>query len=154
MVEAETRQGLLSQLKEQGLTVVEIKEQNGSVNTEKKERKFLSLSFSWPKFLRKKVGTTDLAVFWREFATMVSAGLAIVDALQAITEEMDHPQLKLALQDIVSHIWEGFNLSDSLKRHPKIFSSMSSALIGAAEESGSLPEVARQLATYLETATG
>ncbi len=150
-IEAETRQGLLTQMKEQGLTVVEVKEQGTQAGPEKKERKFLSLSFSLPKFFQKKVGTTELAVFWREFATMVSAGLAIVDALQAIAEEIEHPQLRAALQDILSHIWEGFNLSDSLRRHPKIFSPMTAALIGAAEESGSLPEVARQLATYLES---
>ena len=146
LMEAETRQELLFQLKEQGLTAVEIQEQGAHAPEGKEKRKF----FSWPRFSPRGVSTSDLAVFWREFATMVSAGLPIVDALQSITEELDHARFRAALQDVTAHIWEGFNLSDSLKKHPRIFSPMTAALIGAAEESGSLPEVAQQLANYLE----
>jgi len=146
MVEAETRQGLLLQLKEQGLTAVEVKEFDGQPLEGSKGKKFFSLpSFSW-----RQVGTEELAVFWREFATMVSAGLPIVDALQSITEELENKKFQACLQDVVSHIWEGFSFSDSMKKHPRVFSLMTVALIGAAEESGSLPVVASQLATFLE----
>ena len=51
--------------------------------------------------------------------------------------------------DVVSHLWEGFSLSQSLKRHPKVFSPMVTALIGSAEESGNLPKIAEQIAAFL-----
>ena len=149
VIEAGTRQELLGQLKERGLTVLEVKELEERRPGEKKKaslkEKFLAgFSFS------KSVGTSELAIFWREFATMVDAGLPIVEALQSITEELEHPGFRKVLQDVVTRLWEGFNFSDSLKRHPRVFPVMVSSLIGAAEESGNLPGIANQLAAYLE----
>lgn len=146
ILEADTRQELLSQLKDRGFTVLEVKELSERLQAGKKQsfKEIFLKSFSPP------IGTGELAVFWREFATMVGAGLPIVDALQSITEELEHPGFHKVLQDVISKLWEGFNFSDSFKRHPRVFSPMVVALIGAAEESGNLPEVANQLATYLE----
>ena len=146
MIEAETRQSLLSQLKERGLTVIGIRELNGRTEEAEKKRRFLSLS----QWSLGGVGAADLAIFWREFATMIAAGLPIVEALQSIAEEMEHLKFRQILKDVTANIWEGFNFSESLKRYPRVFSSMTVALIGAAEESGSLPEVSNQLATFLE----
>ena len=151
MMEAENRLILLTQLKERGLTILEVKESaNGAATgtTAKKSKtfkEFLQGQISWGH-----VGTGELAVFWREFATMIAAGLPIVEALQSIAEELEHVKFRKILQDVTASIWEGFNFSESLKKYPRIFSPMVVALIGAAEESGSLPEVANQLATFLE----
>ena len=81
---------------------------------------------------------------------MIGAGLPIVDALSGILDEMEHLRLHRVLTDVVSHMWEGFNLSQSLARHPNVFSPMVVSLIGSAEESGNLSKVTDQLATYLE----
>lgn len=147
VAEAENRQGLLTQLKERGLTVVEVKEVGGKQEAESKKQSKLA---SFLKMPVRSIGTSELATFWREFATMIGAGLPIVDALQSITEEMEHAGFRRVLKDVTACIWEGFNLSDSLKKHPQVFSPMVVALIGAAEESGSLPQVSNQLATFLE----
>jgi len=74
----------------------------------------------------------------------------VVDALESISQELEHVKLRAVLTDITASMWEGFSLSQSLKKHPRAFSPMIVALIAAAEESGSLSEVANQLATYLE----
>lgn len=145
ILEAGNRQELLTQLKDRGFTVMEIKELGERPQTAPKP--------SWKEQLftrRGSVGTADLAIFWREFATMVNAGLPIVEALQSIAEELEHAYFRKVLQDVVSSLWEGFNFSESLSKHPKVFSPMVVGLIGAAEESGSLPQIANQLATYLE----
>ena len=146
VLEAGNRQDVLTHLKERGLTALEVQELSDLSKTKRK--------FSFKEWLAGQIslsiGTGELAVFWREFSTMVAAGLPIVEALQSITEEMEHVGFRKVLQDVVTRLWEGFNFSESLKRHPKVFSSMVVSLIGAAEESGSLPTVANQLATYLE----
>jgi len=149
MMEAVSRQELLTRLKDRGLTVLEVKELGERGMKEDAGKKTLKSTLNRPLSLGR-IGTGDLAIFWREFATMIAAGLPIVDALQSIAEEMDHPKFQQVLRAVVSNIWEGFNFSESLKRHPQIFSPMVVALIGAAEESGSLPEVTNQLATFLE----
>jgi len=146
VAEAESRQLLLSQLKDRGLTVVEIRE----LGDRPKDTKGKHRNMPWHRLSLRPIDTGELAIFWREVATMVSAGLPVVEALESISVEMEHVRLHSVLTDVISSMWEGFNFSQSIKRHPRVFSSMVVALIGAAEESGSLAEVADQLATYLE----
>jgi len=152
VAEADSRQNLLGQIKNRGLTVIEVKELDerslpaasaDGRRTSPRQRTRMSMPLG-------AVDTGELSVFWREFATMVAAGLAVVDALESIAEELEHVKLRGVLQDVIASMWEGFNLSQSIKKHPTVFSPMVVALIGAAEESGSLAEVANQLATYLE----
>jgi type IV pilus assembly protein PilC len=146
VAEAPTRQELLLKLKDRGLTVVEVKELDLRVQEAPGKRARLSLS----RISFDRINTGELAVFWREFATMVAAGLPVVDALESISAEMEHVRMRKVLTDIIASMWEGFNLSQSLAKHPRVFSPMVVSLIGAAEESGSLPEVANQLADFLE----
>ena len=145
VAEAESRQTLMTQLRDHGLTVVELRELRERSKRTRGERRmpWVSLSF-------QRIDTGELAVFWREIATMVAAGLPVVEALESISVELEHVRLRGVLTDVISSMWEGFNFSQSIKRHPRVFSPMVVALISAAEESGSLAEVADQLATYLE----
>ena len=147
VAEAESRLILLGQLKDRGLTVIEVKELTArDATSTRAPRKGLSkLRWSFGG-----VDTGEMAVFWREFATMVAAGLPVVDALESISQELEHVSLKTVLTDVTASMWEGFNLSQSIRKHPKYFSPMVVALIASAEESGSLAEVSNQLATYLE----
>ncbi len=146
VAEATTRQSLVGQLKERGLTVVEVKQVDERAEASSKTKK--GVPFSRVSF--GGVSGAELAIFWRELATMVGAGLPVVEALESISEELEHARLRNVLKDITASMWEGLNLSQSIKRHPKVFSPMVIALIGAAEESGSLAEITNQLATFLE----
>jgi len=146
VADAPTRQELLIKLKDRGLTVVEVKELDLRVQEAPGKRARLSLS----RVSFERINTGELAVFWREFATMVAAGLPVVDSLESIGAEMEHVKMRKVLADVTASMWEGFNLSQSLGKYPRVFSPMVVALIGAAEESGSLPEVANQLADFLE----
>lgn len=146
VADAPTRQELLIKLKDRGLTVVEVKELDLRVQEAPGKRARLSLS----RISFERINTGELSVFWREFATMVAAGLPVVDALESIGAEMEHVKMRKVLADVTASMWEGFNLSQSLGKYPRVFSPMVVALIGAAEESGSLPEVANQLADFLE----
>ena len=79
VAEASSRQDLLGQLKDRGLTVVEVKEL-GEQAAEAKARRKGRLKAKW--YVRA-VSTGELSVFWRELATMVNAGLPVVEALRA-----------------------------------------------------------------------
>src|SRR5437867_3244628 len=113
VAEAESRQNLLAELKGRGLTVIEVKELSLNGVAAKK---------AGPRWLRLNgftgaVGTAELAVFWREFATMVAAGLPVIDALESISHELDHTRMRKTLQGVVASLWEGFNLSQSLAKY-------------------------------------
>ena len=92
----------------------------------------------------------EMAIFWRQLATMVNAGLPIIEVFESISQEQEDPRLKMVLEEMIASMWEGSNLSQSMSRHPQAFSPMMVALIASAEESGSLPFIANQLAGHLE----
>ncbi len=149
VMEAPSRQQALEQLKTQGLTAAQVDELPAYGTAPRAAARRMP---GWRLRLGVQggVSTAELSIFWREFATMIAAGLPVIEALQAIAEEVEHRRLRAVLTDIVASLWEGLNLSQSLARHRGVFSTMVVALIGAAEESGSLAEISAQLAGYLE----
>ena len=149
VAEAPTRQDLLGDLKSRGLTAVAIKELTGESASDAVASAPRTAA-PRPRSAFGGVSASELAVFWRELSTMVGAGLPVVEALESIAQELEHVKLRRVLQDVTASLWEGFGFSQSLKRHPRVFSPMVTALIASAEESGSLTEVSTQLATYLE----
>ena len=147
VAEAQTRQNLLSQLRERGLTVVDLQEMKEKTARAPASSRRLSLGAI---FGPGRVSAGEMAVFWRQFSTMVSAGLPVVAGLESIAQELESPELQQILNKIIANMWEGMNLSQDIARHPQVFYPMVVGLITAAEESGSLPEVAKQLALFLE----
>ncbi len=146
VADAASRQELLLRLKESGLTVFEIREVGGKDGQVSSAGKWLA-RFG---ITQGSIPTEDMAVFWRQFSTMVSAGLPVIEALEAIVEELDHPYFKTTLEKVVADMWDGKSLSQSLSRHDKVFSRMIASLVAAAEESGSLPAIAQEIAAFLE----
>ena len=146
IAEAESRQNLLTQLKGQGFAVIELKELKAAARGVTAARRKRPRRWAPARAVR----TADMALFWREIAAMIHAGLPVVDALNSILEELEHERLHRVVSDVVAHMWEGFNFSQSLARHPSVFSPMTQALIASAEESGNLPKIAHQLADYFE----
>ena len=153
VAEADSRQSLLGQLKDRGLTVIEVKQLSDvgqAMGSAEKQNGRAHLGSKLRLAAYGAVTLAEQAVFWRELATMVGAGLPVVEALESIAEELEHVKLSRVLKDVIEQMWKGANLSQSLSRHPSVFSFMVVSLIGAAEESGSLAEISEQLATYLE----
>ncbi len=146
VAEAASRQELLLQLKESGLTVFEINEFQGKDQEVHPGKRRLP----WAGFFVKSIPTEELALFWRQFSTMIAAGLPVIASLEAIVEELDHPHFKAVLEQVRADVWNGQNLSQSLSHHSRIFSPMIVALTAAAEESGSLPNIALEIANFLE----
>ncbi|MCF7708729.1 MAG: type II secretion system F family protein [Verrucomicrobia bacterium] len=97
-----------------------------------------------------KVPLSDLVVFTRQLATMLDAGLAIVQSLQALADQSTNKIMKDVIRDVCNKVESGENFSDSLQRHPKVFNRLYVRMVDAGEKSGLLAEILARLATYME----
>ena len=100
--------------------------------------------------LKRGISLLDLAVFFRQTATMVNASVPILDAISDLSKVTTSAGLKKILEDIATNISKGESFSSSLKKHPKVFSELIISMIQAGEESGKLAEILKRLAKYLE----
>ncbi|MEA5571028.1 type II secretion system F family protein [Calothrix sp. UHCC 0171] len=96
------------------------------------------------------VSVKDKAVFSRQFAALVNAGVAIVRSLGVLSEQCNNPKLKKALMDISSDVQNGLNLSDAMRKHPQCFDGLYVSMVQAGEVGGVLDEVLNRLAKLLE----
>jgi len=97
-----------------------------------------------------KVGLNDLVVFTRQLATMIDAGIAIVQALQALAEQTPNKVMRDTIRDICTRVESGESFSEALMKHPKAFNRLYVSMVGAGEKGGLLAEILARLATYLE----
>ncbi len=98
----------------------------------------------------QKVTVKDLALFSRQLATLVNAGVSMVRGLGVMVDQCSNPRLKAALAKVLDDVQQGTNFSDSLRKHPKIFDNLYCAMIQAGETGGVLDDVLARLATLLE----
>ncbi len=101
---------------------------------------------------KPKVKTRDLVVFTRQFATMIDAGLPLVQCLEILAEQDPNRTMKETLRAIKSDVEQGATFADSLQKHPKIFDTLYSNLVRAGEIGGILDTILSRLAVYLEKA--
>jgi type IV pilus assembly protein PilC len=97
-----------------------------------------------------KVALADLVVFTRQFATMIDAGIAIVQSLQALADQSPNKVMRDVIRDICTRVESGESFSDALAKHPKAFNKLYVAMVSAGEKGGLLAEIMARLATYLE----
>ena len=99
----------------------------------------------------EKVSNKDLSIFTRQFAVLVSAGVPIVQSLQAMSSGARSPALTNVLLFVVEEVERGRRLAEALALKPKVFDRMYVNLVRAGEESGSLDIILNRLADYLDT---
>ncbi|MEI6085825.1 MAG: type II secretion system F family protein [Verrucomicrobiota bacterium] len=105
------------------------------------------------KRLQGKVKSQDLVVFTRQLATMMDAGLPLVQAMNALEEQTDSKTLKPVLHEITSKIEGGETFSVALACHPKVFVKLYVKMVEAGETGGLLAEILDRLACYLEASS-
>ncbi len=96
------------------------------------------------------VPLTDLVMFTRQLATMIDAGLAMVQSLQALAEQTQNKVMRDVIKDVCTRVEGGDSFSEALQKHPKAFNRLFVAMVGAGEKGGLLSEILARLATYLE----
>ncbi len=92
----------------------------------------------------------DQVVFTRQLATMIDAGLAIVESLKALAEQTTNKAMQDVIRDITNRVETGDNFSDSLRKHPKVFDRLYTSMVDAGEKGGLLAEILSRVATFLE----
>jgi len=99
-----------------------------------------------------KVTTKDLVIFTRQFATMIDAGLPLVQCLEILGRQQDKKIFKDMLVQVKESVESGSTFADALKRHPKAFDNLFVNLVAAGEVGGILDTILNRLAAYLEKA--
>jgi type IV pilus assembly protein PilC len=101
---------------------------------------------------RGSIKAKDLVIFSRQLATLVSAGVPIVQGLNILAEQIESPAFKKVISGVRSDIESGIAIADTLKKHPKAFSELYVSMIRAGETGGVLDTILERLSAYLEAA--
>lgn len=137
-LEAESRRALLEKLRQQELVPLKIKEV-------KAERSRFSLAL-----LRGRVSARDVTLFTRQLATLLRAGLPLVESLSATVEQVEESGLKAVILGVRDRVNEGMAFHEALKAYPQAFSDLYVNMVRAGETSGTLELVMERLADFLE----
>lgn len=97
-----------------------------------------------------KIILADLVVFTRQLATMIEAGITIVQSLQALADQTSNKVMRDTIRDVCMRVESGESFSEALQRHPKAFNRLYFSMVSAGEKGGLLAEILARLATYLE----
>ena len=138
-LEADSQALVVSRLKQMGFSPLLVEEQKQNLG--KKE-----MHLPWGNRVKGK----DLAVFSRQFATMINSGLSLLRALNILADQTENTKLAATVADVRSEIEKGSSLSAAMSKHPKVFKRLYVAMIRAGEIGGVLDSVLLRLAENLE----
>lgn len=137
-ISAETSDKAKEKLKQDGMVPIDLKEAT-SLNKE------ISLSLG-----AKKVKPRDLSVFCRQFVSMLSAGVTIMDAIEMLSTQTENKKMAAALLEVLTDIRKGETLSAALGRHPDVFPEVMISMTAAGEASGKLETAFSRMAVQFE----
>jgi general secretion pathway protein F len=100
--------------------------------------------------LFRRVSVADVAMMTRQLATLVTAGIPLVECVSALTEQVDKMELKRVLTQVRDRLNEGSSLAKSLEPHPDVFPPLYVNMVGAGEASGTLEKVLERLSDFME----
>src|SRR6476469_4019603 len=135
-VEAATEQAAIAALLNRNMLVVSIQEKVGKKG----------------KTAGGKVALADLVIFTRQLATMIDAGLAMVQSLPGLADQTSNKVMRDVIKDVCTRVEGGDSFSEALAKHPKVFTRLYICMVAAGEKGGLLAEILARLATYLENA--
>jgi len=141
--DAESARALRGALRKEGIMATSIEEEAAA-------RKRVAREIDLSRYLQR-VSTLDVALVTRQLATLLRAGVPLVEALSAIIDQLEKPALKTAFTQTRDKVNEGSSLADALKAHTKVFPSVYVNMVAAGEASGMLDGVLERLADFLDS---
>jgi type IV pilus assembly protein PilC len=135
---AETKEDLTGYLRKRKIIITSVRQKSKEFN----------ITMPW----EKRVSVKDLGVFTRQFATMINAGLPMVQCLDILSSQTEKPFFRRAVSTVMSDVEGGSTLGESLGRHPSIFSRLYVNMVEAGEAGGILDLILNRLSVYLEKA--
>ncbi|VAX29461.1 Type IV fimbrial assembly protein PilC [hydrothermal vent metagenome] len=134
---AETRDEVMGILQKEQILVTSVK----------KKAKEFNISFG-----EKKVTDKDIVIFTRQFATMIDAGLPLVQCLEILGSQSEHPTLAKAINTVRGDVESGSTYADALRKHPNVFDELYVNMVAAGETGGILDTILNRLSAYMEKA--
>ena len=149
IVDAESAKAARAKLRRTGIFPTELSEEQAGAKKCKAKRT-ASVEVDFKKMVGGGVSTQDLAVMTRQLATLLAAGISMIEALTALSEQVENDSLKVAISAIKEKVNEGSGLAQAMRAYPKIFSDLYCNMIAAGEASGALDIVLKRLADFQE----
>ena len=137
-VEAESKTLVSEQLRERGLIVLDVSEKKEAFRIESLLDRF------------RRVSMRDLAVFSRQFATLIASGMPMLRALHTLEDQSDNEILQHAVGEVRQDVEAGSSLAQAMDRHPKVFDTLYRSLVRSGESSGQLEAALDRIAFQLE----
>lgn len=139
-VEADSKAQVSEQLRQRGLIVLDVSEKKAPFALEDVFKRW------------KKVDVRELAVFSRQFATLVAAGMPMLRTLHTLEEQTQDEKIKEAVADVRADVEAGSTLEQAMARHPEVFDRLYRAMVRSGEQSGRLEDALDQVAYQVEKA--
>jgi type IV pilus assembly protein PilC len=139
-VEADSKAQVTEQLRQRGLIVLDVSEKKSPVNVEDFIKRF------------KGVDMRELAVFSRQFATLVASGMPMLRTLHTLEEQTQDEKIKEAVAGVKADVEAGSTLEQAMERHPAVFDRLFCAMVRSGEESGRLEDALDRVAFQVEKA--
>ncbi len=140
-LEAESQSAVAQKLRSMGYTIISIAEKTEAPTVEELFQRFQMF---------QRVKAKDLAVFSRQFATMINAGLPITRCLSILAEQTTNSFLAKVIMDVQKDVEAGQALSTAMAKHPKAFSTMFVSMVRAGEASGVLDQILLRIADHVQ----
>jgi type IV pilus assembly protein PilC len=139
-LEAESKAQVTEQLRSRGLIVLDVTEKKAPFKIEDLWRRW------------KKVDTRELAIFSRQFATLVASGMPMLRTLHTLEEQTQDDRIKEAVAGVRADVEAGSTLEQAMERHPEVFDRLFCAMVRSGEESGRLEDALERIAYQVEKA--
>ena len=137
-MEGENRNSVVSRLREMDYFITSVNEKRGNILLSKQAN------------LIKSIKLRDLTIFYRQFATMVNAGLTLVNSLDILTEQVENKALADNIKAVKSDVEAGSTLADAMAKYPQVFSELYISMVRAGEIGGVLDEILNKIADLME----
>ena len=134
-MEAPDERTVINTLRKQELIIISIKPETKRVKSVKKSG---------------RIKAQELVLFSRQLATMIEAGIPLVQSLEILTEQIESPRFRYVVSEVKKDVTVGATFYEALFKHPKVFSALFSNMVKAGEASGALSDIMDRLASYME----
>ncbi len=141
-LEAESKASVTEQLRQRGLIVLDVSEKSNPLKIEDLFRRW------------RGVDMRELAIFSRQFATLIASGMPMLRTLHTLEEQTQDEQIKEAVASVRADVEAGSTLEQAMERHPKVFDRLFRAMVRSGEQSGRLDEAMDRIAFQVEKADG
>jgi general secretion pathway protein F len=152
VLDAESPRMLRTLLKRQGVRIIDHKEETSTKAAKSRVQKsdgLSSVQIDLSKYF-DRISVADIALVTRQLATLLKSGITLIQALTAITDQVESEKLKRTFSNIKTDVNEGSSLADAMGKHDAVFNHLYVSMVRAGEASGALDQVLMRLADFTE----